>query len=51
MNGARYSIEDYIRAPGKRKVAKMILYGIVGITLLWGVFALLTFDFTRGLRS
>ncbi|HEX8391415.1 MAG TPA: hypothetical protein VF665_03570 [Longimicrobium sp.] len=51
VNGARYSVEDYIRAPGKRKAAKMVLYAIVGITLLWGVFALLTFDFTRGLRS
>lgn len=51
LNGARYSVEDYIRNPKTRHVVKMVLYVVVGLTLAWGVITLLTFDFTRGLRS
>lgn len=51
LNGARYSIEDYVRNPKARHVTKVVVYSLVLATLAWGVFALLTFDFTRGLRS
>ncbi|HEU0014106.1 MAG TPA: hypothetical protein VFQ45_10505 [Longimicrobium sp.] len=51
LNGLRYSIEDYVRNPKARRIAKGIAYTVVLLTLAWGVFALLTFDFTRGLRS
>jgi succinate dehydrogenase / fumarate reductase, membrane anchor subunit len=44
LNGARYSIEDYVRKPGAQKVVKAIVYTIVIASLLVGVFALLTFD-------
>jgi succinate dehydrogenase / fumarate reductase membrane anchor subunit len=47
LNGARYSIEDYIRDPKIRRVVKYVVYAIVLGALLWAVFALLTFDFTR----
>ena len=44
LNGARYSIEDYVRKPGPQKVVKGIVYTIVLVALAWGAFALLTFD-------
>lgn len=50
LNGARYSIEDYIRKPGLRKAAKAVVYGIVLLALAWGIFALLTYDFAAGSR-
>jgi succinate dehydrogenase / fumarate reductase, membrane anchor subunit len=50
LNGLRYSIEDYIRNPQARKVVKGIAYAIVLLTLAWGIFALLTYDFTSASR-
>ena len=50
LNGARYSIEDYIRSPGARKAVKAIVYGIVLLALAWGIFALLTYDFAAAAR-
>jgi succinate dehydrogenase / fumarate reductase, membrane anchor subunit len=47
LNGARYSIEDYIRNPKIQRPVKYVVYTIVLGALLWAVFALLTFDFTR----
>jgi succinate dehydrogenase / fumarate reductase, membrane anchor subunit len=44
LNGARYSIEDYVHSRGSQVVAKAVLYTIVLATLAFGVFALLTFD-------
>lgn len=51
LNGLRYSIEDYIRNPKTQRIVKAIAYTIILGTLAWGVFALLTFDFTRGWRE
>jgi succinate dehydrogenase / fumarate reductase membrane anchor subunit len=51
LNGARYSIEDYIRKPGARKAVKAIVYGIVLLALAWGIFALLTYDFAAAARD
>jgi succinate dehydrogenase / fumarate reductase, membrane anchor subunit len=50
LNGARYVIEDYVRAPGVRRVVKGVVYAVVLLTLAWGVFALLTYDFTSAMR-
>lgn len=50
LNGARYSIEDYIRNPGARKAVKAVVYGIVLLALAWGIFALLTYDFAAASR-
>ncbi|MEX2582205.1 MAG: succinate dehydrogenase [Gemmatimonadota bacterium] len=44
LNGARYSIEDYIRHRGAQVAVKAIVYSIVLGALLVGAFALLTFD-------
>lgn len=44
LNGARYSIEDYIRSPGAQVATKAVVYTIVLGALVVGVFALLTFD-------
>jgi succinate dehydrogenase / fumarate reductase membrane anchor subunit len=50
LNGLRYSIEDYVHNPKARKVAKAIAYTVVLGALAWGVFALLTYDFTSAAR-
>ena len=44
LNGARYSIEDYVRRPGWRIAVKTVVYGIVLGVLGVGIFALLTYD-------
>jgi succinate dehydrogenase / fumarate reductase, membrane anchor subunit len=50
LNGARYSIEDYVRNPTARKWTKGVVYTVVLGALLWAIFALLTFDYTRVTR-
>jgi len=50
LNGLRYVLEDYVRSPRAQRIAKTIAYVIVLGTLAWGVFALLTFDFTSAFR-
>lgn len=44
LNGARYSIEDYVRRPGLQVATKAVVYTIVLGALVVAVFALLTFD-------
>jgi succinate dehydrogenase / fumarate reductase membrane anchor subunit len=44
LNGARYSIEDYVRRPGWQVAVKAVVYMIVLGALAVGVFALVTFD-------
>jgi succinate dehydrogenase / fumarate reductase, membrane anchor subunit len=44
LNGARYSIEDYIRKPGPQLAVKAVVYMLVLGALAVGLFALLTFD-------
>jgi succinate dehydrogenase / fumarate reductase, membrane anchor subunit len=44
LNGARYSIEDYIRRPWAQIATKAIVYTIVFVSLAIGLFALVTFD-------
>ena len=44
LNGARYSIEDYIHSPGTQKVVKAVVYTIVLGAMLFGIFALVTYD-------
>jgi succinate dehydrogenase / fumarate reductase membrane anchor subunit len=50
LNGLRYSIEDYIRSPRAQLITKRVAYTIVLLTLAWGIFALLTYDFTSAAR-
>jgi succinate dehydrogenase / fumarate reductase, membrane anchor subunit len=44
LNGARYSIEDYVRRPGLQRAVKGLVYTIGIGALIFGIFALLTFD-------
>lgn len=44
LNGLRYSIEDYVRKPGRQVAVKAIAYSLLLSVMAWGVFALLTFD-------
>lgn len=44
LNGARYSIEDYVRSPGRQVAVKAVVYTIVLGALIFGVYALVTFD-------
>ena len=44
LNGARYSIEDYVRSPARQVIVKAVVYSIVLSCLAVGIFALLTFD-------
>ena len=45
VNGLRYSVEDYIRKPGRRFAAKVALYTVAGIILVIGVITLWAFSF------
>ena len=44
LNGARYSIEDYVRRPGRQIAVKAVVYTIVLGAMIFGIYALLTFD-------
>jgi succinate dehydrogenase / fumarate reductase, membrane anchor subunit len=44
LNGARYSIEDYIRKPGWQMAVKAVVYTVVLAVLAVGIFSLVTFD-------
>jgi succinate dehydrogenase / fumarate reductase, membrane anchor subunit len=44
LNGARYSIEDYVRHPGWQVAAKAVVYTVVLGAMVFGIFALITFD-------
>jgi succinate dehydrogenase / fumarate reductase, membrane anchor subunit len=44
LNGARYSIEDYVRNPGWQVAAKAVVYSVVLGAMVFGIFALITFD-------
>jgi succinate dehydrogenase / fumarate reductase, membrane anchor subunit len=44
LNGARYSIDDYVRRPMLRRAVKVVVYTVVLVVLLIGAYALLTFD-------
>jgi succinate dehydrogenase / fumarate reductase membrane anchor subunit len=44
LNGLRYSIEDYVRGPGKQAAVKAVANTLVLSVLAFGIYALLTFD-------
>lgn len=45
MNGLRYSIEDYVRRPGRRFWAKVLLFTVAGVMLVLGVMTLWAFSY------
>lgn len=42
-NGLRFIVDDYVRRPGSRIVAKFFLYGLSTIALLLGTVTIVTF--------
>jgi succinate dehydrogenase / fumarate reductase membrane anchor subunit len=47
VNGLRYSIEDYVKNPARRTVAKWALFTVAGIVFVLGVMTLWTFTFSE----
>jgi succinate dehydrogenase / fumarate reductase membrane anchor subunit len=44
LNGVRYSIEDYVRTPGRQIATKAVVYTLVLSIWVLAVFSLMTFD-------
>ena len=47
INGLRYSIEDYVKKPGRRFWTKMALFTFAGIIFVLGTMTLWAFDYTE----
>ena len=47
VNGLRYSVEDYVRRPGRRFWAKVALYTVAGVMLVLGVMTLWAFSYEQ----
>jgi succinate dehydrogenase / fumarate reductase, membrane anchor subunit len=45
VNGLRYSVEDYVRQPGRRFWTKVALYTVAGVILVLGVMTLWAFSY------
>lgn len=45
VNGLRYSVEDYVRKPGRRFWTKTILFAVAGIVFVLGTMALWAFSY------
>lgn len=46
-NGLRYSLEDYFQNPGRRAVAKIVLFTVVGVMFVLGVMTLWAFSYEQ----
>ena len=47
VNGLRYSVEDYVRQPGRRFWVKVALYSVAGVMLVLGTMTLWAFSYTE----
>lgn len=47
MNGLRYSIEDYVKKPGRRFWAKVALFSVAGIVFVLGTMTLWAFSYEQ----
>ena len=43
LNGLRWSIDDYVRSPGKRAWVKAGVYTVSGVLFAYGTFTIVTF--------
>jgi succinate dehydrogenase / fumarate reductase, membrane anchor subunit len=43
VNGLRWIIDDYVRRPGRRKVAMGLLFGLTGVLVIVGTLTILAF--------
>jgi succinate dehydrogenase / fumarate reductase membrane anchor subunit len=44
LNGLRWIIDDYVRAPGRRRAVKVLVYGLTAVLFALGTLTVLTFD-------
>lgn len=44
LNGLRYIIDDYVRAPAKRAAVKAVLYTVSGLLFTYGTLTIVTFS-------
>jgi succinate dehydrogenase / fumarate reductase membrane anchor subunit len=44
LNGLRYIIDDYVRAPAKRAAVKATLYSVSGVLFAYGTLTIVAFD-------
>ena len=44
VNGLRWIIDDYVRAPARRALVKALLYGVTGTLFLYGTLTIVAFD-------
>jgi succinate dehydrogenase / fumarate reductase membrane anchor subunit len=44
VNGVRWSIEDYVRRPGRRAALKATLYMVTGVLFAYGSLVIVTFE-------
>jgi succinate dehydrogenase / fumarate reductase membrane anchor subunit len=42
-NGLRWIVDDYVRAPGRRKAVKAVVYGLTGVLVVVGTLTILAF--------
>jgi succinate dehydrogenase / fumarate reductase membrane anchor subunit len=42
-NGLRWIVDDYVRAPGRRKAVKGLVYGLTGVLVVVGTLTILAF--------
>ena len=47
VNGLRYSIEDYVKKPGRRFWAKVALFSVAGIVFVLGTMTLWAFSYEQ----
>lgn len=47
VNGLRYSIEDYVKKPGRRFWAKIALFSVAGIVFVLGTMTLWAFSYEQ----
>ncbi|MBW3575030.1 MAG: succinate dehydrogenase [Actinobacteria bacterium] len=43
LNGVRWSIDDYVRSPGRRAWVKVVAYTTSGVLFAYGTFSIVTF--------
>jgi succinate dehydrogenase / fumarate reductase membrane anchor subunit len=47
VNGLRYSVEDYVKRPGRRFWTKVALYSVAGIVFVLGTMTLWAFSYDQ----
>jgi succinate dehydrogenase / fumarate reductase membrane anchor subunit len=43
LNGVRWSIDDYVRSPGRRRWVKVVVYAVSAVLFVYGTYTIVTF--------